>query len=234
MKQQAAVYLKSGFLPDAIKTPEQAIVIMQKGQELQIPPMQALSHIHVIKGKPTMSAELMLAQIYRHCPGAVVNFIELTNEICVIEASRPGHKIARFSFSMEDARTAQLLGNPSWKKYPRAMLRSRCVSEMARSMFPDCIAGVSYVPEELGAVVNQDGEVIDVESEASDPQLEPANHIYRGTPEQKRDLLKLFQDYNVPEDDWKLLSVQIQDLEVCMSDVEKIVYEKYKPQEEES
>ena len=30
--------------------------------------MQALSQINVIKGKPTMSAELMLAMIYRECP----------------------------------------------------------------------------------------------------------------------------------------------------------------------
>lgn len=240
MQKQASIYLKSGFLPDAIKTPEQAIVIMQKGHELQIPPMQALSHIHVIKGKPTMSAELMLAQIYKNCPGAVVNFVALTNDCCVIEATRPGHKVATFSFDMEDAKQAQLLGNPSWKKYPRAMLRSRAVSEMARSLFPDCIAGVSYVPEELGAIVNDEGEVIDIPNphdvsqlptKTGPDEIEPADQIYIGSNEQKAELMNLFQSYDVPEDDWKLLSVQLQEMEISMADVEKVLYEKYKPEE---
>lgn len=233
MQKQASVYLKSGFLPDAIKTPEQAIVIMQKGQELNIPPMQALSHIHVIKGKPTMSAELMLAQIYRNCPGAVIDFVALTNDCCVIEATRPGHRIAKFSFDMDDAKQAQLLGNPSWKKYPRAMLRSRCVSEMARTMFPDCIAGVSYVPEELGAEVDDSGEVIDIQMPHDIDQLpattgpEPADEIYTGTHEQKAELMKLFQSYKVPQDDWKMLSTQIEDAEMVMSDVEPFIYDRY-------
>ena len=67
-----------------------------------------------------------------------------------------------FEFSMEDAKRAELLANPSWKKYPKNMLFARCFSDMARTLFPDAIGGISYTPEELGAVVDIDGQVIDV------------------------------------------------------------------------
>ena len=59
------VLVRSGFLPDAVKTKEQAAAIILKGNELGIPAMQSFSHLHVIKGKPTCSSELMLALLAR-------------------------------------------------------------------------------------------------------------------------------------------------------------------------
>jgi hypothetical protein len=173
MKSQALILVKSGLLPRSVDTAEKAIVIMMKGRELGLAPIHALSHIHVINGKPCMSAELMLAMIRKNCKGAIINIIERTNERCVIEASRPAEKTAAFVFTMDDARMAGLTGNPTWTKYPRAMLHARCVSEMARAMFPDAIAGASYTPEEMGALVNEDGEVIDIpaDSKAGDKSV---------------------------------------------------------------
>lgn len=141
-------------------TPEErlakATVVALKGREIGIPIMQALSHIHVIKGKPALSAELMLALIYRAHPNAKIDFLELSDKRCVLKAMRPGGKACEFSFSTEDASKAGLLQNSSWTKYRRAMLRSRTVSEMARSLFPDALMGCSYTPEELGGEVSAD------------------------------------------------------------------------------
>lgn len=163
LKQQASELIRSNFLPAGIKTPEQAVAIILKGRELGIPPMQALSHIHVINGKPTMSAELMLAQIMRLHPKTKISYPKRTSEVCEVKVQRDGSDASVFSFSMADAQAAGLLNNPTWKKYPRAMLHARCVSEMARSLFPDAISGVSYTPEEMGATVSEDGEVIEVQ-----------------------------------------------------------------------
>ena len=170
MRQQAQTLLMSGFLPSSIKKPEQAIAIMLKGREIGIPAMQALSQINVIQGKPTVSAELMMALIYRSFPDAKINFEQLDDKGCVILAQRPGGKFQRFAFTETDAKAAQLLSKDNWKKYPRAMYRSRAVSEMARSLFPDALMGCSYTPEELGASVNDDGEVISIEVE---PEQKP-------------------------------------------------------------
>ncbi len=164
MKQQAAELIKSGFLPQGIKTPEQACAIMLKGRELGIPPMQALSHIHIINGKPSMSSELMLSQILRLHPKTRISYPVRTGEKCEIKVQREGCDPSTFSFDMKDAQAAGVLGNPVWKKYPRAMLHARCVSEMARSLFPDAIAGVSYTHEELNpeGTFNEQGEIIDI------------------------------------------------------------------------
>jgi len=164
LKQQARELINSNFLPSGIKTPEQAVAIILKGRELGVPPMQALSHIHVISGKPTMSAELMLAQVLKLHPKTKLSYPERSTEKCIIKVQRDGSEPSIFSFTIGDAEAAGLLNNSTWKKYPRAMLHARCVSEMCRSLFPDAIAGVSYCPEELGATVNEDGEVIDVPS----------------------------------------------------------------------
>lgn len=216
MQSQANILVKSGFLPNTIKRPEQAMAIMQKGAELGIPPMQAFSHIHIISGKPTMSAELMMSQIYKLCPGAVINYVENDSEACIIEATRPGHKPTTFKFTMEDAKTAQLLSNPTWKKYARAMLRSRCVSEMARSLFPDCLSGVSYTAEELGAPVNEDGEVLEVEATVT--QFKP-DEIYTGADHQKHILVNILKERNVDKLTWKHVNTLIVAQEVACADV---------------
>jgi hypothetical protein len=181
MKQQAGELIKSGFLPAGIKTPEQAVAIMLKGRELGIPPMQALSHIHIINGKPTMSAELMLAQIMRLHPKTKISYPVRSAEKCEVKVTREGSEASVFSFSIQDAQAAGLLSNPTWKKYPRAMLHARVVSEMARSLFPDAISGVSYTPEEMGASVNEDGQVIEVESREA-VVVTPSKHVVAEAP----------------------------------------------------
>lgn len=169
MRDMAHDLAGSGMLPAAIRSPGAAFAIMLKAHELGIPPMQGFAHIHIVKGKPTLSAELMLALIYRAFPRATITYPQNNTEGCIIEAARPGGQPQRFGFSIEDARRAQLVPakpDAAWTTYPRAMCRSRAISEMARSLFPDVLMGCSYTPEELGAAVsvNAEGhlEVIDV------------------------------------------------------------------------
>lgn len=169
LKEQATMLVKSGFLPGAINSSEKAIAIALKGRELGIPPMQAFAHIHIISGKPTISAELMLALIFKNCPGAIVNYVETSNDSCVIEAKRPNGSACRFSFTMRDAENAKLLNKSTWAQYPGAMLRARAISIMARALFADSIMGCSYTPEELGAEVNEGGEVLTVPNEPTPP-----------------------------------------------------------------
>jgi len=161
MKELGKMAVGSGFLPAGIRNSDQAVIIMLKGRELGIPAMQAFSSIAVINGKPTMSAELMLSMIYRNVPGAVVNFLKTDETTCEISAKRPSGTATTFKFSMEDARRANLTGKGPWVTYPAAMLRARCISSMARAMFPDALSGVVYTAEELGANVDDEGAVID-------------------------------------------------------------------------
>lgn len=175
MLNMGSELVDSGLLPHNIRTPQAAVAIILKGRELGIQAMYAMSSINVIKGKPTASAELMLALIYRDHGDQAIDFIESSNERCTVAFKRRQAKQARqFSFSMEDARAGDLLQNDTWRKYPAAMLRARCISAVARMAFPDTIAGM-YTPEELGAdvEVDEDGQVVVVVGEPEPIQQEP-------------------------------------------------------------
>jgi hypothetical protein len=146
LKEQANVIVASGFAPKSIKTAEQALAVMLKGHEMGLPPMLSLAEIKIIQGTPTMSASLMLAMMYK--AGIEINFLRLTDEGCTMEVRRPGREKQVIKFDMEDARRAGLASNDSWRKYPRAMCRSRCTSEAARSVAPDIIM-IGYTPDEI-------------------------------------------------------------------------------------
>ncbi len=158
MIQMAEALVASGLLPKHITRWQAALAVMQRGRELGVPPMYALSNIVHIEGKPTANSELMLALIYRdHGDGAVV-FTHSDETRCEISYKRRNWTSRQvYAFTLEDAKRADLLGKTSWQKYPAAMLRARCISAVARMAFPDSIGGM-YTPEELGAEVEVDAE----------------------------------------------------------------------------
>ena len=67
------------------------------------------------------------------------------------------------SFTMADAEAAGLADKRNWKQYQESMLTWRAVAKLCRVLFPDVVLGAGYVPEELGAEVGEQGDVIDAE-----------------------------------------------------------------------
>lgn len=159
MLQMADTLVKSGFLPKTIDTPAKATAVILKGRELGIPAMQSFSHIYIIEGKPTCSAELQLALLARG--GVTWEWRESSGNAAEIIYSRPGWSAFSSRFDMEDAKRANLVNKATWKAYPANMLRARAISNGARMIGPDLLAGMSYTPEELGAEVDEDGKVVE-------------------------------------------------------------------------
>jgi hypothetical protein len=178
--EAAKRWVDSGLLPAAIKTPQQALTIMSVGREIGVPATYALRNIHVISGRPTCSAELLMALVrHRYGPSAI-RVAEATNESCTVEYREAGWDgVSSQSFTMADARQANLAGKDTWKAYPRAMLRSRAVSEVVRMAFPECIAGL-YTAEELGARVRVTAEgavELDPDVDAVDSRAPQGPHL---------------------------------------------------------
>jgi len=157
LKGLGETLVKSGLLPVGIKTPEAAVVIILKGRELGIPPMEALNSINVIQGKPTVAPQLMLALIYRSGQGNI-QIVERSETRSVVRAHRIGQQPQEFVFTLEDARKLGLADKDNYKKQSTVMLQWRNVAAAARTVFPDVVAGL-YTPEEMGAEVevNEDG-----------------------------------------------------------------------------
>jgi hypothetical protein len=153
MREQANLLVKSGFLPTAIKTPEQALTIMLTGKELGIGLMESLRSINVIQGKPTMSAQLLLGLCYRTGQVEKAYVKESTSEKCVFVIQRKGNPEYVCAFTMQDARSLGLSEKDNWKKQPATMLQWRATSKACRLMFPDAICGL-YTPEEIAEGVD--------------------------------------------------------------------------------
>ena len=140
----------SNLLPVAYQNhPENVLVALEQGRALGIAPIQAMNQINVIKGKPALSADLIAALVRRAGHRLRVEGDDSYAQATVIRADDPDYIPKPVRWDMERAKRAGLLGNPSWQKYPAAMLRARAISEAARAWANDALYGFIYTPEEL-------------------------------------------------------------------------------------
>lgn len=145
----AQTFHASGLLPRGIASPEAAFTIIATGAELGLSPMASLRSIHVIEGKPVLSAALIAGIVQRRpdlCEG--FSLVESTETIATYETTRRGQAPVRMSFTLEQAQRAGLAGKDIWRKYPHAMLRARASAELARAVYPDVVGGL-YDPDEI-------------------------------------------------------------------------------------
>jgi hypothetical protein len=149
IKDMGLVFLKSGFFAD-IKDASQAVVKIMYGRELGLEPITALMSIHIIKGKPELSANL-LATLVKKAPQYDYMVKTTTDQECVIEFTQDGVSLGVSQFSISDAKRAGLVGGGSgWTKWPKAMLFARAMSQGVRTYCPDVTAGVTaYVEGEI-------------------------------------------------------------------------------------
>lgn len=200
MVGQAEVLIKSGFLPNAIKTKEQALAIMLKGQELGIPAWSALTGIYIIQGTPTVSPQLMLAMINR--TGLLEDIqIEGDDASCTVAMKRKGRTPHAETFTTDDAKKMQLDGKDNWKKQVAVMLKWRAVSACARVVFPDVIAGL-YMPEEINPDVQVDSEGVIIEGTYTTKTNAETGEIIEPEVSEERTIETMLEGYRkiVPSD----------------------------------
>lgn len=135
----------------AYGTPEAAMLVMMAGREFGLGAMASLRSFHIVEGKPTMSAQTMMARCLEHpsCKLFRVVRSKCSHEVAVVEVQRNGWDAPEtYTWTIDDAKRAGLASKQNWSKYPRDMLINRCIAEAARFAFPEVMAGV-YSPEEF-------------------------------------------------------------------------------------
>lgn len=140
------VLAKSGYFQDT-RDAAQAIVKILAGQELGIPVVAAMTGIYLVKGRVTLSANLMASLVKRN--GYNYRVIDLSDERCRLEFFQRGESIGVSEFTTSDAKKAGL-GGDNWVRYPRNMLFARAMSNGVRWYCPDVTNGPVYTPDELG------------------------------------------------------------------------------------
>jgi hypothetical protein len=154
------------LLPTAYRRkPANVLVAIEYGDALGMPPIVAMNMIHVIEGKPTLSAQAIGGLVRRaghklrvHWDGKAMR---ATAEI--IRADDPDFTFTT-TWDMERARAAKLTGKGVWQQYPDAMLKARAITEVARDACPEALFGVAYTAEELGVETDAEGVPVLVEA----------------------------------------------------------------------
>lgn len=139
----------SALIPTPLKgKPGDVLVILMKGRELGLSPLQALSEVYVVEGKPSASAKLKLGLCLQR-PDICLYFrcVESSAKRAVYETQRAGSQPVRMEWTIEQAQKAALIGRPTWKSYPETMLRHRCESALADSVYPDLVQGLMITDE---------------------------------------------------------------------------------------
>lgn len=156
--QRAALALhKSNYFVDS-KSEAQAIVKVMAGAELGLPPFASMTGIHIIQGKPALGANV-IATLIKNDPRYNYRVLELTADICRIEFYENGEPCGVSEFTIAEARKA---GTKNLDKFPKNMLFARTLTNGAKWYTPGVFGGAPiYTPEELGADVDEDGNIID-------------------------------------------------------------------------
>jgi hypothetical protein len=145
IERMAVSVARSGLF--GVKTPDQAMALMLIAQAEGLHPAIAARDYHVINGRPALRADAMLARF--QAAGGSVRWHEYADQRVVGTFTHPQGGNVEVTWTLEMASAAGLTRNPTWKSYPRQMLRSRCISEGIRTVFPGVLVG-TYTPEEVG------------------------------------------------------------------------------------
>jgi len=140
---------ESGFL--GTKSPDQAFMVMLAGRDLGFSYTQSLRAFHIIKGKPTISADGAVAVcLSRKDLCEYFRCIQKSPTSATWETKRVGHEPVRETFTIQDAEAAGLLSNEMYRKYPARMLSARCKMFLARDTYPELLMGLLGDEEAIG------------------------------------------------------------------------------------
>ena len=147
-------------------SPEQAAAIMLKGYEMGLSLTSSFEFIDSFLGKTGLKPRGALALIQQSPLCARLEIEDQDDDqgtpwACRVTMERTNGFSYTVTVTMDDARRADLVKEKgNWEHWPANMLRWRAVGFCADVVFPDVIGGMKRT-DELGANLDQEGEIID-------------------------------------------------------------------------
>lgn len=170
-------------------SPQKILLVMETGAMLGLAPMAAIAGIDVIEGKAAISPRVALG-LFRSA-GHKVKIIEegtvetgdLKVTVILTRKDDPENPIEA-SFTPQQALRAQLIDSYApgpdgvwvlkarssngkvlpWEAYTEDLCLWRAVGRLGRRGGQDVLMGIGYIPEELDALVDEDGVVLGVDA----------------------------------------------------------------------
>ncbi len=144
LQRMGMAIAKSGLF--GAKSPEQAIALMLIAQAEGRHPAAAAQDYDIIQGRAAKKAEAMVRDFI--AANGKIEWHALTDEVADATFSHPSGGTVRIHWDLARAQRAGLAGKDNWKKWPRAMLRCRCVSEGCKTIYPVSTSSM-HTPEEV-------------------------------------------------------------------------------------
>lgn len=148
-----------------IENAAQALQVIMKGRKYGLTVSDSLQMIHMIEGKPSMSAQLIIGLVMSSGYAEYIDFTDATETSATWETKRRGgRQPMKWTFTTDNARRALLGGakvdkatgaysdfDPSsnWSKHPKVMCLWRAGVFLCRAVYTDIVGGL-YMPDEVG------------------------------------------------------------------------------------
>jgi len=159
MQNMAKAMVDSGFFSD-VKQVAQAMVKIQAGREMGLPPFASMSGIHLVQSKPVLGANL-IATLVKNDPRYDYRIKQADGQACILTWYESGKPVGESAFTIAEAQAAGLAGKDNWKKYPSDMLFARAISRGARRYAPGLFGGAPvYTPDEFNLDTDEDGRIV--------------------------------------------------------------------------
>lgn len=138
---------KSDMIPKAyLGKPGNIVISLLTGLPLGLSPLMSLKYITPINGTPTIWGDALLGLVQS---SKLLEFIEESGDskkaTCVLK--RKNQLELKRTFTIEEAKQANLLGKDNWQKYPARMLQLRARAFALRDAFADFLLGLSIREE---------------------------------------------------------------------------------------
>lgn len=165
--QHAQAVAQSTLIPDGYRNqPANVLWAMDLADALSIPFPQVMQTMVVMRGRMTMSADIMAAVVRRAGHKLRIREHGMSVTATLIRQDDPDYE---FSVTWDEAKARQagLWGQRGpWTQYPPQMLRSRAITEVCRQGASDALAGTIYSPDEVESA-GGDTNVADAEADAA-------------------------------------------------------------------
>ena len=160
----AEMLAKSTLVPKAYQgQPANVLVAMAYGESFGMQPLQAMQSVAVVNGMPGLYGDGLLA-VCRSCPSWEWMQEAIDGETAICTAKRRGEPEVTATFSVADAKRAQLWGKQGpWTQYPMRMLAMRARAFALRNLYADVLRGMGSAEE-----------LQDIPAEMPAVQVEPA------------------------------------------------------------
>lgn len=143
--------------------PGAVLYMLETAAMLGVNPMVGLTNIHIIEGKPSLSANLQAALV-REAGHRLRVWVDGDKAICEIVRSDDPDFTFHVEWGDAEMNAAGLASKDNWKKYQRSMKKARAITECIREACPEVLMGATYSPEELNPdmTVTEQGEPVEL------------------------------------------------------------------------